>query len=64
MKLTKLELSGFKSFADTVTLDFGHGVTAAPEDRWYWQRSLVDPNALGANELRRLWLDSIRSLLD
>lgn len=50
--------------ADAYGRFFGHGVTAAPEDRWYWQRSLVDPNALGANELRRLWLDSIRSLLD
>ena len=28
MKLTKLELSGFKSFADDVTLTFEDGVTA------------------------------------
>ena len=28
MKLTKLELSGFKSFADGVTLTFEDGVTA------------------------------------
>ena len=28
MKLTKLELSGFKSFADTVELTFESGVTA------------------------------------
>jgi chromosome segregation ATPase len=28
MKLTKLELSGFKSFADSVTLTFADGVTA------------------------------------
>src|SRR5207237_10192282 len=28
MKLTRLELSGFKSFADTVTLTFEQGVTA------------------------------------
>lgn len=50
--------------ADAHARFLGHGVTAAPEDRWYWHRSLVDPNALGASELRRLWLDSIRPLLD
>ena len=36
MKLTKLELSGFKSFADTVTLTFEEGVTA-----------IVGPNGCG-----------------
>ena len=49
--------------ADAYAKFFGHGVTAEPDDRWYWRRSLVDPNALGASELRRLWLDSIRPLL-
>ena len=50
--------------ADAYARFFGHGVTAEPEDRWYWRRTLVDPNAVGANELRRLWLDSIRPLLN
>src|SRR4026208_859810 len=36
MKLTKLELSGFKSFADTVPLEFEEGVTA-----------IVGPNGCG-----------------
>ena len=35
MRLTKLELTGFKSFADTATLTFQDGVTAivGPKDR-------------------------------
>jgi hypothetical protein len=39
----------------------GHGVTAAEEDRWYWRRSLIEPNALGANALRHIWLDALRA---
>ena len=38
----------------------GHGVTAAEEDRWYWRRSLIEPNAAGANALRHIWLDALR----
>jgi hypothetical protein len=37
----------------------GHGVTAAAAQRWYWKRSLVEPNAEGASEIRRLWLDAL-----
>jgi lysophospholipase L1-like esterase len=37
----------------------GHGVTAMPADRWYWSRSWIEPNAMGASEIRRLWLDAI-----
>jgi lysophospholipase L1-like esterase len=37
----------------------GHGVTAPEPDRWYWRRSLVEPNARGANEIRRVWMEAL-----
>ena len=35
----------------------GHGASASEPDRWYWRRSLIEPNALGAHEIRRVWRD-------
>jgi lysophospholipase L1-like esterase len=43
--------------ADVHAKFLGHGVTAAEPDRWYWKRSLIEPNARGASEIRHLWLD-------
>lgn len=37
----------------------GHGLTVAEADRWYLQESIIEPNARGASEVRRLWLDLI-----
>jgi lysophospholipase L1-like esterase len=45
--------------ADVHAHFLGHGVTAADEDRWFWSRSWIEPNARGASEIRRLWLDAL-----
>lgn len=37
----------------------GHGVTAPETDRWYWRRSLMEPNARGASEIRRVWMEAL-----
>jgi lysophospholipase L1-like esterase len=41
--------------ADVHAHFLGHGASAPEEDRWYWRRSLVEPNAAGASEIRRVW---------
>lgn len=40
----------------------GHGVSAPEKDRWYWKRSLIEPGARGASEIRRLWLDALAKM--
>jgi lysophospholipase L1-like esterase len=37
----------------------GHGVTVPERERWYWSRNLIEPNARGASEIRRLWWHAI-----
>ena len=44
--------------ADVHARFLGHGVTAPEAERYYWRRSLVEPSALGASEIRRVWLEA------
>jgi hypothetical protein len=37
----------------------GHGVTAPERQRWYWRELIVEPNARGASEVRRVWLSCL-----
>ncbi|MBA3672152.1 MAG: hypothetical protein H0W68_09050 [Gemmatimonadaceae bacterium] len=37
----------------------GHGVSAPEPERWYWRRSLIEPSAIGAHEIRRVWRDAL-----
>ena len=41
-----------------------HGTSAPDAERWYWRRSLTEPNARGANEIRRIWLHALEPFLD
>jgi lysophospholipase L1-like esterase len=40
----------------------GHGITAPPGERWYWNELIFEPGARGAEEVRNLWLAAARSL--
>jgi lysophospholipase L1-like esterase len=43
--------------ADVAAHFRGHGLSAAPDDRWYWPHAPIEPSARGASEVRRLWLN-------
>jgi lysophospholipase L1-like esterase len=45
--------------ADVYAHFLGHGASVPPSERWYWRRSLVEPNAVGASEIRRVWRDAL-----
>jgi lysophospholipase L1-like esterase len=47
------------ALADAYLHFLGHGTTASDDDRWFWRRSLLEPNARGANALRHVWLDAL-----
>ena len=46
--------------ADAYVHFLGHGATQPEEDRWYWRRSPIELNAVGANELRKVWFETLR----
>jgi lysophospholipase L1-like esterase len=47
------------ALADVYERFLGHGASVEEADRWYWRRSLVEPNAQGASEIRRVWRDAL-----
>jgi lysophospholipase L1-like esterase len=49
--------------ADAYGLFLGHGASVSEEHRWYWRRSPIELNAAGANELRKLWLETLRDAM-
>ena len=47
------------ALADVAAHFLGHGASVAEADRWYWRRSLIEPNAQGAHEIRRVWREAL-----
>jgi lysophospholipase L1-like esterase len=47
------------ALADVYAHFLGHGASVAEEDRWYWRRSPIEPNAMGGSEIRRVWRDAL-----
>ena len=47
--------------ADIHSHFLGHGLTAPEEDQWYLRESIIEPNARGASEVRRVWLEALTS---
>ena len=50
------------ALSDVYAHFLGHGASVSEQDRWYWRRSLIEPNAVGANEIRRVWRDTLDDL--
>ena len=47
--------------ADVYGHFLGRGATAPESDRWYWRRSMIEPNAEGASEIRRVWWEALQA---
>lgn len=45
--------------ADIYSHFLGHGMTVPPAQRWYLEESIIEPNARGASEVRRVWLEAL-----
>ncbi len=60
------EVSGMRgvAFADPYVHFLGHGQTAPEEDRWFWRRSPIELNSRGASELRKVWIETLRGVMD
>jgi lysophospholipase L1-like esterase len=40
-----------------------HGLTAPENERWYWDRNPIEPNARGASEIRRVWWEIVEGIV-
>jgi lysophospholipase L1-like esterase len=49
--------------ADVQQRFLGHGVSVGEHDCWYWRRNLIEPNARGASEIRRVWWEVLTPAL-
>ena len=38
----------------------GHGMSAPEQERWYWSGLIFEPNARGAAEVRKMWLEAVK----
>jgi lysophospholipase L1-like esterase len=47
------------ALADVHQHFLGHGASCPEPERWYWRRNLIEPNARGASEIRRVWWQAI-----
>ncbi len=45
--------------ADAAAHFAGHGLAVPAGDRWYWEGRITEPNARGASELRRVWVEAL-----
>lgn len=45
--------------ADVYAHFLGRGVSVDEQDRWYWRRSIIEPSAAGASEVRRVWWEAL-----
>ena len=45
--------------ADVYAHFLGRGVSVDERDRWYWRRSIIEPSAAGASEIRRVWWEAL-----
>ena len=52
---------GATLLADIHQRFLGHGVTARAEERWYWSGLIFEPNARGAREVAKLWMEALAS---
>lgn len=53
------ESEDFIILADIHRHFLGHGITVPQEQRWYWSGLIFEPNARGASEVRRVWVEAL-----